>query len=348
MDERPSRLRPFLSYGLALFITAIAFLLTLLLPGIFEPNPFLLFFAAAALSAWYGGLGPGLLASILSLLLVRLLLARSSTPLVVSADDLGRIVALLVITGVVSLLHRQYQRTLKSLRRSRDQLDIYLRDMANGITVQDRSGKLIYANYEAAKLMGFASAESLINASGDDLLERFEIFDEFGERFPASSLPGRLALLGMHYPEAMLRYHFKDTGREQWSYTKARPLFDEKGQVQAAISLFLDITEVKQAQQALAAQREQLRVTLRSIGDAVIATDLGRQDHVRQSAGVHHDRLGRNQRPRETDHRDRADRAGAEPSSAGRPGHAGAERPHSAAPDRSAAAGVAGWSRIPD
>ncbi len=40
-------------------------------------------------------------------------------------------------------------------------------------------------------------------------------------------------------------------------------------------SIVRDITDRKQAEEALAAEKERLAVTLRSIGDAVIATDVG-------------------------------------------------------------------------
>ncbi len=265
--------QPLIGYGFAVLMLVSAFLLTLLIPELFGPNPFLLFFAAVTLSTWYGGFGPGILDSLLSLIIVKQVFLRSPDILVFTGVDVGRFAAFLVVTGVVGALHWQHQRTLDALRRSRDQLDIYLRDMANGVMVQDRQGKVIYANYEAAKLMGFVSGEAMVNTSADQVLHPYEIFDELGEPLPASSLPGRLALLGMQYPETVLRVRFKDTGAEHWAYDKARPVFDEQGHVQAAVSLFLDITELKQAQQALAKQREQLQVTLRSIGDAVIATD---------------------------------------------------------------------------
>ncbi len=265
--------QPLIGYGLALLMLVIAFLLTLLIPELFGPNPFLLFFAAVTLSAWYGGFGPGILGSLVSLILVKQVFLRSPDFLAFTSVDIGRLATFLVVTGVVGVLHWQHQHTLDALRRSRDQLDIYLRDMANGVMVQNQQGKVIYANYEAAKLMGFVSGEAMVNASADLVLRPYEIFDELGEPLPSTSLPGRLALLGMQYPETVLRVRFKDTGAERWAYDKARPIFDEHGHVQASVSLFLDITELKDAQQALAEQREQLQVTLRSIGDAVIATD---------------------------------------------------------------------------
>ncbi|NDA67505.1 MAG: PAS domain S-box protein, partial [Verrucomicrobia bacterium] len=51
------------------------------------------------------------------------------------------------------------------------------------------------------------------------------------------------------------------------------PLIDATGQIIGVASLVLDVTGRKQAEDALAAEKERLTVTLRSIGDGVIATD---------------------------------------------------------------------------
>ena len=51
------------------------------------------------------------------------------------------------------------------------------------------------------------------------------------------------------------------------------PLIDATGQIVGVASLVLDVTGRKQAEDALAAEKERLTVTLRSIGDGVIATD---------------------------------------------------------------------------
>lgn len=59
-----------LCYGLAVLAVAIALLVKLLLtPLIAGESPFLLFFGAVMVSAWYGGMGPGLLATILAALM---------------------------------------------------------------------------------------------------------------------------------------------------------------------------------------------------------------------------------------------------------------------------------------
>jgi PAS domain S-box-containing protein len=52
------------------------------------------------------------------------------------------------------------------------------------------------------------------------------------------------------------------------------PLVDESGQVIGAASLVLDVTEQKRSADMIANERERLAVTLRSIGDGVIVTDV--------------------------------------------------------------------------
>jgi PAS domain S-box-containing protein len=55
------------------------------------------------------------------------------------------------------------------------------------------------------------------------------------------------------------------------------PLRDENGQISGTIGVAFDVTERKRAEEALAAEKERLSVTLRSIGDGVIATDASGQ-----------------------------------------------------------------------
>ncbi len=61
---------PLLRYGVAMSTVAVAFGLKLLVdPLIVQETPFLFVFTAVMVSAWYGGLGPGLLATGLATLI---------------------------------------------------------------------------------------------------------------------------------------------------------------------------------------------------------------------------------------------------------------------------------------
>lgn len=55
-----------MGYGLAVLATASAFFIKLAIGTWIESPPFLLFFAAVMISSWYGGFGPGLLATFLA------------------------------------------------------------------------------------------------------------------------------------------------------------------------------------------------------------------------------------------------------------------------------------------
>src|SRR5437867_11595792 len=57
------KLSPLRRYGMALAATVLATGASLLLWPLIDPNAFALFCAAVMVSAWYGGLGPGLLAT---------------------------------------------------------------------------------------------------------------------------------------------------------------------------------------------------------------------------------------------------------------------------------------------
>ncbi|MDY6861353.1 MAG: PAS domain S-box protein, partial [Thermodesulfobacteriota bacterium] len=63
-------------------------------------------------------------------------------------------------------------------------------------------------------------------------------------------------------------------GREIPIDDSAAPIKDDKGNIIGVVLVFRDITERKMAEEALSAEKERLNVTLRSIGDGVIATDV--------------------------------------------------------------------------
>ena len=78
----------------------------------------------------------------------------------------------------------------EELKASRDQLEAILQGVAEGITAQDPTGKLIYANEAAARLTGFSSVQEMLTSSPAEVLARYEILDEEGARFPSTSSPG--------------------------------------------------------------------------------------------------------------------------------------------------------------
>ena len=64
IERRPPAVR----YAISIASVGLALALASLLPYRADPSHFTLFFAAVMMSAWYGGLGAGLIATILSAL----------------------------------------------------------------------------------------------------------------------------------------------------------------------------------------------------------------------------------------------------------------------------------------
>jgi PAS domain S-box-containing protein len=129
------------------------------------------------------------------------------------------------------------------LRQSRDQLRAILDGVADGVTAQESTGKMVYANEAALSMLGFPSVDAIQQVPIRDVLSRFDIFDEDGNPFPAERLPGRHALRGQKPADALVRFRRRDTGDDRWSIVKATPILDGDRQVVLSITVYEDVTE---------------------------------------------------------------------------------------------------------
>ncbi|HEX6711368.1 MAG TPA: PAS domain S-box protein, partial [Rubrobacter sp.] len=158
----------------------------------------------------------------------------------------------------------------EELRGSRDQLEIILGGVADGITAQDASGRLFYANAAAARMCGFSSVREFVEAPVEEVLSKFEILDEKGDPFTVERLPGRRALRGEDEAEAMLRFRILETGEERWSVVRAEPVFYEDGRVRMAVNIMRDVTDQRRIQH----ERARLAAIVESSEDAIFSKTL--------------------------------------------------------------------------
>ena len=80
-----------------------------------------------------------------------------------------------------------YARSLviqEDLRRSRDQLTAILGGIAEGVTVQDAEGLLIYANDIAGETHRLRLGQRAA-ARSPRVMQQFDLFDEAGDPFPS-------------------------------------------------------------------------------------------------------------------------------------------------------------------
>src|SRR5256885_4358223 len=75
------------------------------------------------------------------------------------------------------------------------------------------------------------------------------------------------------------------TYQDRWLLVRAGPVRDEQGAIIAGMSLSHDITDIKQAEQALRGSRDLLQEIIESSSDAIVAKDLeGRYVLINSSA----------------------------------------------------------------
>lgn len=233
-------------YGLAVVLIALTTLISLGLRGLIEPIPAALFFAAVCVSAMYGGVGPGVVASLLSVLAVFFLFLNFGRPLAsVTARDLLEIGVILAVMLLITVLTAARKQSEINAHREREQLRVTLTSIGDGVITTDDQGRVVLMNGVAQTLTGWQQAEAV----GHPIEEVFRIIDE--ETRTAVENPIRHALrdgvLGGLAKPALL---VAKTGKEIPIDDSSAPIRDDQGILAGGVLVFRDITERKRAELA--------------------------------------------------------------------------------------------------
>jgi PAS domain S-box-containing protein len=131
------------------------------------------------------------------------------------------------------------------------QLAAVLDGLAEAVTISDASGRTVYANKAAARLLRLTSTERVNGASGAELMSRFDVYDEAGELVRLEQLPGSRVRAGELSPEPMLvRNVVKATGEERWLLNKTTAIRGANGDVTGVVNVIEDVTQAKRAELA--------------------------------------------------------------------------------------------------
>ena len=167
------RLRPELlrSYGLAIAVTILAFLVRLFLwPLVGPTSPFMLFVPAIMISAWYGGLGPGLLSTVLSGLLAEyFILPPGTSTLSGDSSNLSRLMVFVFVALTISLVALARKRAEQVLRESNRKVSTVLDSITDSYYALDPDWRFTDINQNALSYLRMAR-EDLI---GQNIWERF-------------------------------------------------------------------------------------------------------------------------------------------------------------------------------
>lgn len=241
----------------ALTLAKIAFAQTL---G--GPMLFLMHFVAVLAAALIGGLPAGLTVTLLSAAL-GVYISREGG---VSWEEIGTnllvfAIEATAISWLANLLAQERWRALAAARAAReatDKLEVVLGGVTDGITMQDDRGRLVYANEAAAMIVGFPTAQSLLDAPIAEVLRHFELFDAEGAPFPPERLPNRALLAGKRAEQVLVSYRVQGTAELHWSLVDANGVYDDQRRLRFVINVFRDVTE-RQRQEDAARRAEERR-----------------------------------------------------------------------------------------
>ncbi|WP_394836414.1 PAS domain S-box protein [Pendulispora rubella] len=243
------------AYALVIAAIVAMTLLRLLLDSVLQGRaPYALYYLPILLAAWFGGVGPTLMAVLLS--------AASAWVFVVPREDTGysaSMIIFLLVSGAMVVLAR----AARARQEECEFLAAIVESSDDAIVTKDLNGVIRSWNPGAERLFHYVADEivgrpvtTLIPPENEDeetrILERLRN----GERID-------------HYETVRLA---KGGRRLDVSLTIS-PVRGRYGELVGASKIARDISERKRAAEAIAAEREWLDRTLQSIGDAVIATD---------------------------------------------------------------------------
>ncbi|MBD0263222.1 MAG: PAS domain S-box protein [Tolypothrix sp. Co-bin9] len=255
-------------YGIAILTVLVAVVLTLLLWQLHKLNSiYPLFLAAVMVSSWYGGLKPGLLATVLSAMGCAYFFLPPIYSLAVSGFSVVGLVQFVLVGLLISVLNtalrnarsqaqmnalaaqQNYDRLRQSqdsLRQSEERYRLLVEGVTNyAIFLLDPNGNFTSWNIGAERILGYQEAEII----GQPFAR---IFSESAiERGQPEQVLRKAASEGYSKEN---RWHIRKDGTFFWAHCVITPLRNEDGNLRGFSKIMQDITERKQIEE----EKEQL------------------------------------------------------------------------------------------
>lgn len=270
---------------------ALALLLSQILEHYRHSTPFAsLFICAILFSAWFGGRRPGLLAITLSVLAFAYYFLPPTHSLAVKANEWPRLILFVVTSLMVGLLASQQRGTTESLRRTRDELAAKVQALNHtNAALQAENAERKLAEAKLQQIEGYLAEAQRLTHTGSwawNVARRENVFwsDEHYRIFgldPEKDDDSYEQAFQMLHPEdragfqqklgtalgdkkdfaADFRIVLRD-GAVKFIHTIGHPRLDGAGEVTELVGTAVDVTERRQAENALReAQANLARVT---------------------------------------------------------------------------------------
>ncbi len=241
------------SYLVAVFASVVALVATNLLAPLVGQWGFALFLLAVAVSAWYGGYGPGLLATTLSVL------ASVYGPLALSSmltvSYVLRLAVFVFVAVVISALSEARLRSESFAQAEQERYAVILGSIGDAVIVTDAAGRITAMNPVAEQLTGWRFDEARLRPIGEVLRAVHET-----TRLPLESSVERALREGQVAALAPGTLLLARDGIERPIEDSAAPVRTGRGVLIGAVLVFRDVSarraEERAREEALRRERE--------------------------------------------------------------------------------------------
>lgn len=253
----------FVRYSLAVIVVALATIIRILLRPIIPTGfPFLTYFLAVMLAAWHGGLGPGLVASVLSTLAADLLLIEPLYEFHLTAGYYWVSLGVFVVEAVtITMMTDRMTRIQGTLRDSEARLRLAMQGA--GLAAWERNLKTGLTRFDdrLLALLGIQGTQEA-SATWSEFIESRDWERVLKEMTAACEGHGVL--------DTEFRVKHRD-GSLRWFASWGHLVEDEESK--RMVGLVQDITERKNAEESLRRSEERLKSILHRAPAAIFIKD---------------------------------------------------------------------------
>ena len=254
-----------LRYAVAIAAVVVGWLVRQALTPSIGPNalPYITFFPAVAWAAWYGGLGPGILAITLASFVSDWFYIEPRGTL--RFENVVAFIGFPVAAGLILAAIEAMHRARSALARTRDTLATTLKSIGDGVVLTDLKGNVSFLNPEAERLTGWKVDE----ARHRPLSEVFRIVNE-RTRVAAENPVEKVLKGGQVVGLAEHTLLIARDGTETPIDDSAAPIAEPGQSATGVVLVFRDVREQRQAE----ATRARLAAIVESSGDAIVSKDV--------------------------------------------------------------------------
>ena len=264
------------AYGVAVVAPAVSLVMRLLVgPQVMEERAlYITFCPAVMITAYLGGFGPGMLATLLSAAAVDYFFVEPHGSLWMQhTHDVIALVFFVLVGGVTSFLCESLHRSRAGIAASERRYAITLASIGDAVIATDTHARVTFLNPAAEVLTGWSPADAV----GRPLAEVFRIANE-QTRQPAEDPAAKVLRLGTIVGLANHTVLLARDGREVPIDDCGAPILDDRGGIQGVVLVFRDVSQRRQAEEGELLRHVNTRLELAVRGSNIGIWDIDMPD----------------------------------------------------------------------